>query len=350
MISSDSRTRKWIDQCRKNLDPELAEKMILAFMLTESLKTSGLNFIFKGGTSLSLITGNLNRFSIDVDIVVPTGSILTPYFKHIINHGVFTRYEEDIRVSDIPVKHFKFFFVSSSGNEKHILIDVLFEDNPYPRTVEKLITSPLLQVMGDPITVTCPTLECLQGDKLTAFAPHTTGVQFNKNKELEIIKQLFDVATLFDYVIQTDGSLSGVFETHANVAKKELGYRKLRMLTPIDVLKDTFQTSCMIGTYGKLGNMKEYEEILNGSSKLRAYVYSGSFNLQKTILCAAKVACLAAAGIKRIPLIQRFDNNVDPYARSIRNRSYNQLNKVSRVGPEPYFYFCQALDILGIFD
>ena len=32
MISPDSRTRKWIDQCRKNLDPELAEKMILAFM------------------------------------------------------------------------------------------------------------------------------------------------------------------------------------------------------------------------------------------------------------------------------------------------------------------------------
>jgi hypothetical protein len=40
----------------------------------------------------------------------------------------------------------------------------------------------------------------------------------------------------------------------------------------------------MIGTYGKLGVMKEYEEILSGSSKLQAYVYSGSFNFQKTIL------------------------------------------------------------------
>jgi hypothetical protein len=350
MISPDSRTRKWIDQCRKNLDPELAEKMILAFMLTESLKTSGLDFIFKGGTSLSLITGNLSRFSIDVDIIVSTGSDLTPYFKHIIDQGVFTRYEEDVRASDIPVKHFKFFFVSSSGNEKHILIDVLFEDDPYPHTVEKPIISPLLQVTGDPTTVTCPTLECLQGDKLTAFAPHTTGVQFNKDKELEIIKQLFDVATLFDYVILADGALSSVFEAHANVAVKELEYRKLGTLTPIDVLQDTFQTSCMIGTYGKLGVMKEYEEILSGSSKLQAYVYSGPFNFQKTILCAAKVACLAAAGIKRIPAIQRFDSNIDPYARLIQNRSYNRLNKVGRVGPEPYFYFCQALEILGVFD
>lgn len=350
MISPDSRTRKWIDQCRKNLDPELAEKMILAFMLTESLKTSGLDFIFKGGTSLSLITGNLSRFSIDVDIIVSTGSDLTPYFKHTIDQGVFTRYEEDVRTSDIPVKHFKFFFVSSSGNEKHILIDVLFEDDPYPHTVEKPITSPLLQVTGDPVKVTCPTLECLLGDKLTAFAPHTTGVQFDKDKQLEIIKQLFDVATLFDYVIQDDGALSGVFEAHANVAMKELGYRKLGTLTPIDVLQDTFQTSCMIGTYGKLGVMKEYQEILSGSSKLQAYVYSGSFNFQKTILCAAKVACLAAAGIKNIPAIQRYDNSIDTYARLIQNTSYNRLNRVGRVGPEPYYYFCQALEILEVFN
>lgn len=350
MISPDSRTRKWIDQCRKNLDPELAEKMILAFMLTESLKISGLVFIFKGGTSLSLITGTLSRFSIDVDIIVSPGTVLTTYFKYIIDQGVFTRFEEDVRVSDIPVKHFKFFFISTSEREKHILIDVLFEDDPYPHTVEKPIISPLLQVAGDPIKVTCPTLECLQGDKLTAFAPHTTGVQFNKDKDLEIIKQLFDVAMLFDYVIQVDGAVSRVFETHASVAVKELGYRKLGTKTPTDVLQDTFQTSCMIGTSGKLGVMKEYEEILSGSSKLQAYVYSSPFNFPKTILCAAKVACLAAAGIRKVPAIRRFDSSIDPYARLIQNRYYNRLNKVGRFGPEPYFYFCQALEILGYFD
>lgn len=66
--------------------------MILAFMLTESLKTSGLDFIFKGGTSLSLITGNLSQFSIDVDIIVSTDSVLALYFMHIIDQGVFIRY------------------------------------------------------------------------------------------------------------------------------------------------------------------------------------------------------------------------------------------------------------------
>lgn len=157
-----------------------------------------------------LITGGLSRFSIDVDIIVSTDSVLAPYFTHIIDQGVFIRHEEDVRESDIPVKHFKFFFVSSSDNEKHILIDIFFEDDPDPHTVEKPITSPLLQVTGDPVKVTCPTLECLLGDKLTAFAPHTTGVQFNRDKELEIIKQLFNVATLFDYVMQVGGALGNV--------------------------------------------------------------------------------------------------------------------------------------------
>lgn len=76
-------------------------------------------------------------------------------------------------------------------------------------------------------------MECLLGDKVTTFAPHTTGVQFNRDKELEIIKQLFDVATLFDYVMQVGGALGNVFEAHASVALKELGYRKLGTKTPL---------------------------------------------------------------------------------------------------------------------
>jgi hypothetical protein len=34
----------------------------------------------------------------------------------------------------------------------------------------------------------------------------------------------------------------------------------------------------------------------------------------------------------------------------IQNTSYNRLNRVGRVGPEPYYYFCQALEILEVFN
>lgn len=43
--------------------------MIYALHLLENLVTSGLEFVFKGGTSLVLLLDEDNRFSIDIDIV-----------------------------------------------------------------------------------------------------------------------------------------------------------------------------------------------------------------------------------------------------------------------------------------
>ncbi len=57
MISNQSRTKEWIMQTRKitaGKDPILIEKMIMALTLVENLRLSGLDFIFKGGTSLTL--------------------------------------------------------------------------------------------------------------------------------------------------------------------------------------------------------------------------------------------------------------------------------------------------------
>jgi hypothetical protein len=84
--------------------------------------------------------------------------------------------------------------------ESHILLDILYENNPYPRLQEVDIRSRLVLTDGRITRVLCPANECLLGDKLTAFAPHTTGIQYDKGKELEIAKQLFDVAILFDIV------------------------------------------------------------------------------------------------------------------------------------------------------
>ena len=74
MISDKSRTREWILEIRKNSrvtsDPILIEKMIFALTLLENLHATGLDFTFKGGTSLLLVTGTLTRFSIDIDIVL----------------------------------------------------------------------------------------------------------------------------------------------------------------------------------------------------------------------------------------------------------------------------------------
>lgn len=69
-------------------------------------------------------------------------------------------------------------------------------ESPYDQIVTKPIRNDLLVTASEDLVVTMPTLECILGDKLTAFAPHTIGVPLAKDKELEIVKQMFDVATL----------------------------------------------------------------------------------------------------------------------------------------------------------
>ena len=51
---------------------QLLEKTIGALYLVENLANNGLDFIFKGGTSLVLLLNDLKRFSVDVDIIAST--------------------------------------------------------------------------------------------------------------------------------------------------------------------------------------------------------------------------------------------------------------------------------------
>ena len=87
---------------------------------------------------------------------------------------------------------------SLRGTEFYILLDVVFAESPYLITIEKGVETSMFWNEGEPVSVTIPSPDCIFGDKLTAFAPHTTGVPFGISKELEIIKQLYDVATLIE--------------------------------------------------------------------------------------------------------------------------------------------------------
>ena len=54
---------------------------------------------------------------------------------------------------------------------------------------------------GKPLLAKVPCLEDMLGDKLTAFAPNTTGIPYFKKQDsmsMEIIKQLYDIGNLFD--------------------------------------------------------------------------------------------------------------------------------------------------------
>ena len=59
MIKENCFTDEWIERFKKQkdhsrIDKIILEKMIYALHLLERLKSNGLNFVFKGGTSLVL--------------------------------------------------------------------------------------------------------------------------------------------------------------------------------------------------------------------------------------------------------------------------------------------------------
>ena len=113
-------------------DPILIEKMIMALTLVENLRLSGLDFIFKGGTSLTLLLGKPSRFSIDIDIVLAKSQNHLSFFESVVDQGAFYRYEENRRPGELPKQHYKFFFHSVIQNkESHILLDILLAVERY---------------------------------------------------------------------------------------------------------------------------------------------------------------------------------------------------------------------------
>lgn len=64
--------------------------------MVECLVNEGLNFIFKGGTSLVLLLDEIKRFSVDVDIITEENKekVETVLNKIIEHQDLFTRVEE----------------------------------------------------------------------------------------------------------------------------------------------------------------------------------------------------------------------------------------------------------------
>lgn len=156
--------------------------------------------------------------------------------------------EENIRKgkNKIEKRHFRFYYDSPiQSSDTNIILDVVFEVCPYTKVIEKEISNRFLKTFGSPVSVKVPSVDCILGDKLTAFAPHTTGIPFYVDKELEIIKQLNDIACLFEQF----NDIEAVRDTYIKTAKLEIGFRGLNSDYK-DCLKDTMRACLSIMSKG----------------------------------------------------------------------------------------------------
>lgn len=303
MIQEITFTKEWIQKIsneynrgKKKAKPALIEKATKALHLLEQLTLTNLKFIFKGGTALLLLLDEMHRFSIDIDIIIENNKNeqdMDVVLSQVVDKSrVFNRFEENVRKDnkEISKAHYKIFYTSAlDGTENYVLLDILHEKSHYAEVVEKAIDCKLIACSKPVRYVKIPSADCILGDKLTAFVPNTTGIPYGKNKELEIIKQLFDVANLFNKM----KSVEIVGEMFKLMAQQELVYRELdKELTYQDVLDDIFQTARIIGERGRIE--KPFFALLQtGVRTIKDYIFSKNFIVETAVNSASKAAYLS---------------------------------------------------------
>ena len=355
MISKECFTASWIDQKSKELqynDKNIIEKVIRAFSLLDMLAQSGCPFHFKGGSCLMLLLKNgRHRLSIDIDIICPPRTDIEEYLKAYKDFG-FIDYKSVERIqrgTDIPKSHSKFFyqvaFLDDSDRQESILLDVLNENCHYEEVVEVPIEGPFLKIEGTPSIVKVPSVGDILGDKLTAYAPNTTGIPyFKKDRDcsMEIIKQLYDIARLFDEV----DNLEVTSRSFGRIAEVELSYRGLEN-NPKMIFEDVRQTSLCLATRGAEGN-GDFNMLQRGVSRIKSFMFRGGYLIENAIIDAARAAYIATLLEKDITKIERY--NGDPMSIAsldIQPTISNRLNRLKRQSPEAYFYWAKTSQLLS---
>ncbi|HPB57796.1 MAG TPA: nucleotidyl transferase AbiEii/AbiGii toxin family protein [Bacteroidales bacterium] len=354
MILPESRSIKWLQKiAKKNNFPNITilEKAVRAFSLLESLALSGCPFIFKGGTALMLHLNNPKRLSIDIDIICPPGTKIESYLTQNAGQYGFNKIElvERHTVHTIPKSHVKFHYqvaYKTNNVTDYILLDVLFENNHYNKLVSLPIENQFLKTAGEPIFVQTPSKEDLLGDKLTAFAPNITGIPYYKKGQLytmEIIKQLYDIASLFDFT----NDLSTTTETFYKYAKIELAYRSLDVNNVQQVLDDIFQTSLCICLKGQT-NKEQFFLLQDGIKRIQSFIYSERYVLETAIINASKAAYLSTLITNNMNMIEHFNENTisELKNKSIANPLPSKLNKLKKTNIEAFYYWVKIYEII----
>lgn len=355
MIHPDSRTIEWIREVAKEnkmSDLALVEKTIRAFSLLEALVRSGCPFVFKGGTSLMLHLDSAKRISIDIDIICPPNTQIEDYLdKYATEYGFGeVQLVERISRTDVPKKHAKFYYqvaYPSNGSLDKILLDVLFEDSHYVNVVERPIQSRFIKQEGEPVMVKVPSAEDLLGDKLTAFAPHTTGIPFfkgEKNCSMEICKQLFDIASLFDIT----ENITTTIATFHRFASVELAYRGLETSNIQAVLDDIYDTALCITLRGQV-EANEFNLLKEGISRVRGFIHSENYIIDRAINNASKAAYLSKLIEKGITEVHQFNpEKVMDLSDAVISAPLNtKLNKLKKSDIEAFFYWDEIQKIIG---
>ncbi len=346
MIDAKTLNIEWINEVsekNRKADKILIEKVIRAFFLLEGLLKVDLDFVFKGGSALMLIMDSLKRLSIDIDILLyREPENLETLFQEIISSQHFTRFELQHRSkeSGIQKAHYKFFYNpvhKTKSTVDYVLLDILFEKPSYQTVIELPIKSKFVISKNEEFSVKLPSKNDILGDKLTAFAPNTTGIPYfkkDKSMSMEIIKQLYDIASLVDIA----DNMNILSETFKTLSKTELGYRKKDNMNYKDVIEDVIQTSLCITSRGAAGK-GDFNELQAGIQRVSRFIFSEPFHIEKAIPMASKAAYIANLIKYNSETIDTYNNPSQIKDWIIISPVWPRLNKLKKSNPEAFYYW-----------
>jgi len=363
MIKDQCFKEEWLVQFKKQknhsrIDKIILKKMIYALHLLERLKSNGLDFVFKGGTSLVLLLEEGNRFSIDIDIINKTKrEELEEILNKVINSSHFTEWKLDERrsyQSGVPKAHYKFSFETNKKGSGTILLDILIEDSIYPVQIEIPVATKWIET-DEETMITVPSIDSITGDKLTAFAPNTIGIPYFKGRDqqsssMEICKQLFDLSKLFERI----ENIETVVSSFKAFAEQEIEYRKNgnpgSVLTPELVLQDTIDTCLIITKRGGDSDDEKakFKELQKGIKAFgTGFLMEGNFRIDDAIPASARIAYLAVKILnKDLSPITYYDEQ-DIKDLTIEDPVWNHLNRLKRQPDKSSFYYWyQAIQLL----
>lgn len=352
MIKEKCYTLEWIKSIQSEFggDTYVIEKAIYALTLLEYLAESDLDFVFKGGTSLLLHLDKINRLSVDIDIVCDEEK--DKLEKVILEIGSTSPFylPEDKKSEDergsrgLPNRrHFRFFYHSVvTEKDENVILDIV-EDKCDLSTVEKDINCSIITIESIN-SVKILTIEALLGDKLTAFAPTTIGVHFEldngETQELQVIKQLFDVGELFNYI----SDIEKVKEAYIINYKAENGYSNNKFSIE-DVLNDTKHQCLRILSSNLRGYTPDdtFEKLNKGIRSLRSHLSKDiHFRIDKEAKNTAAKAYLLAeyvagnCNLENVDLKYSAENLKQIKTKLPYNIKF--LEKLKRINPEAYYY------------
>lgn len=282
------------------------------------------------------------RLSTDIDIIVAPGTDVDYYLEAAGKIFPFEKVEQQIRMgkNSIEKRHYKYYYKSPVKGQMpfYIFLDILFEENHYSNVIRKPIRNELLITEEPYYEVSLPSVDCILGDKLTAFAPHTTGIPFGVDKELEIIKQMYDIASLTEETSNFDDVCTSYLET----VSSEIRYRGLEISVAM-VLQDTLEAAACIASRGQYGD--DYEKYLQGIKSIVTHVYDERFSAEKAAVMACKVMHMTACVLKNVPY-----EHINDYSlymeKDIGFSKYSKLSKLRKFNAEGFAHIVKVVEIL----